>query len=67
MEGPGLGSDVSERTTRFPSGPGPTCFYCKKKGHVMAECRALERKNQKVMKSDMLLVPLVFIVRRRGI
>ena len=21
----------------------PTCFYCKKKGHIMSECRALER------------------------
>ena len=33
------------RSPRFPS--GPTCFYCKKKGHVLSECRALEKKNQK--------------------
>ena len=23
-------------------------YYCKKKGHVMSECRALEKKNQRV-------------------
>ena len=34
------------RSQRFPS--GPTCYYCKKKGHVMSECRALEKKNQRV-------------------
>ena len=34
------------RSQRFPS--GPTCYYCKKKEHVMSECRALERKNQRV-------------------
>ena len=31
------------RLARLPS--GPTCFYCKKRGNVMAECRALEKKN----------------------
>ena len=25
---------------------GPTCFYCKKRGHIMSECRALEKKNK---------------------
>ena len=24
---------------------GPVCYYCKRKGHVMAECRVLEKKN----------------------
>ena len=24
---------------------GPVCYYCKQKGHVMAECRVLEKKN----------------------
>ena len=24
---------------------GPVCFYCKRRGHVMAECRVLEKKN----------------------
>ena len=30
----------------FPS--GPTCFYCKKKGHILSECWALEKKNQRL-------------------
>ena len=47
---PGSGTD--KRTGRLPS--GPTCFYCRKKGHVMAECKALERKNLRVVKPDML-------------
>ena len=47
---PDQGSD--RRTATFPS--GPTCFYCKKKGHVMAECRALDRKNHRTSKPDML-------------
>ena len=29
--------------------PGPVCYYCKKKGHVKAECRALQRKNAKAL------------------
>ena len=24
---------------------GPVCYYCKRRGHVMAECRVLEKKN----------------------
>jgi len=40
-------SDPSfRRSQRFAA--GSTCFYCRKKGHVMAECRALEKKNQRV-------------------
>jgi len=35
---------------------GPVCYYCKKRGHVMAECRALEKKN--VMKKTHALVIL---------
>ena len=26
------------------SGPGPTCYYCKRKGHVKTECPALAKK-----------------------
>ena len=44
--------NLVRKTSRFPA--GPTCFYCKKKGHVMAECRALEKKNQRL--SQNLLV-----------
>ena len=29
--------------------PGPVCFYCKKRGHVKAECRALQKKNAKTL------------------
>ena len=29
--------------------PGPVCFYCKKRGHVKAECRALQKKNAKAL------------------
>ena len=47
---PGSGTD--KRTGRLPS--GSTCFYCRKKGHVMAECKVLERKNLRVVKPDML-------------
>ncbi|XP_065894244.1 uncharacterized protein [Dysidea avara] len=42
------------RSQRFTT--GPTCYYCKKKGHVMSECRALERKNHRV-ESDSLIIP----------
>ena len=24
---------------------GPVCYYCKRRGHVMAECQVLEKKN----------------------
>ena len=41
------------RLTRLPS--SPTCFYCKKRGHVMAECRALEKKNQRLLKPDLVV------------
>ena len=49
------GIEADRRTARFPS--GPTCFCCKKKGHVMAECQALERKHQRPPKSDLLIKP----------
>jgi len=42
-----------DQRPRFPS--GPTCYYCKKKGHVMAECHALERKNQRQPKPGLLV------------
>ena len=35
---------------------GPVCYYCKKRGHIMAECRALERKNA-IKASNALVVP----------
>jgi len=31
------------RSPRFPA--SPTCYFCKKKGHVMSECQVLENKN----------------------
>ena len=49
------GIEADRRTARFPS--GPTCFYCKRKGHVVAECQALERKHQRPPKSDLLIKP----------
>ena len=41
------------RSGRLP--PGPICFYCKKRGHVMAECCALEKKNQRFLKPDLVV------------
>ena len=35
---------------------GPVCYYCKKHGHIMAECRTLERKNA-TRKPNALVVP----------
>ena len=35
---------------------GPVCFYCKRRGHIMAECRALEKKNA-TRTSNALVVP----------
>uniref|UniRef100_UPI00358F9C77 uncharacterized protein n=1 Tax=Myxine glutinosa TaxID=7769 RepID=UPI00358F9C77 len=34
----------SRQTTSFSS--GPTCAFCKKPGHLVSQCYALERKNQ---------------------
>jgi len=48
-----LPSNIAGRLNKFPS--GPACFYCKKRGHVMSECRSLERKNQKSLKPDLLI------------
>jgi len=48
-------NDLSvQRSPRFPG--GPTCYYCKKKGHIMSECRVLQKKHQKV-ESDCLIAP----------
>ena len=33
----------------------PTCYYCKKKGHVMSECWALDKKEKSKRKTDMLV------------
>ena len=36
---------------------GPTCFYCRKKGHIMSECQALPRKNERSEKPDLIVSP----------
>jgi len=33
---------------------GPTCHYCKRKGHIMSECQALEKK-EKTQKTDLVV------------
>ena len=35
---------------------GPTCYYCKKKGHVMSECWALEKREKNKSKTDIVAV-----------
>ena len=35
--------------------PGPTCRYCKRKGHIMSECWALEKK-EKTQKADLVIM-----------
>ena len=35
---------------------GPVCYYCKKRGRVMAECRVLEKKNA-TRKTNALVIP----------
>jgi len=42
--GSGLNSLDKNHTGMLRLPPGPTCYYCKWKGHVKAECPALERK-----------------------
>ena len=42
------------QSLQFPG--GPACCYCKKKGHVMSECRVLQKKNQRV-EPDCLIAP----------
>ncbi len=34
---------VAENSGKFLS--SPVCFYCKKHGHIIAECQALKKKN----------------------
>ena len=34
---------------------GPTCFYCRKKGHIMSEYQALPRKNERSEKPDLIV------------
>jgi len=41
---------------------GPVCFYCKKHGHIMAECRTLEKKNA-TKKLNALVVPQEFLLK----
>ena len=36
---------------------GPTCFYCRKRGHIMSECQALPRKNERSEKPDLIVSP----------
>ena len=33
---------------------GLTCFYCKKHGHIMAACHALEKKNKRATANALL-------------
>jgi len=55
-----LGSDASgnargheDRGGRARNKSVPTCFYCKKRGHVMSECWVLDKKEKnKVTKSN---------------
>lgn len=34
----------------------PTCYYCKRKGHIMAKCWALKKKEKTKTKADMITV-----------
>jgi len=34
---------------------GPTCFYCKRKGHMISECWSLERKEKNRAKADLIV------------
>ena len=38
-------SNTNANSSRMPA--GPTCFYCKKRGHIMSECWALEKKKKR--------------------
>ena len=38
-------SNTNANSSRMPA--GPTCFYCKKRGHIMLECQALEKNNKR--------------------
>ena len=35
---------------------GSVCYYCKKRGHVMVECRTLDKKNA-TRKTNALVIP----------
>ena len=37
---------------------GPTCFCCKKMGHIMSECYALEKKNKRATAKAFLVSSL---------
>ena len=50
--GPGK---TNGRSSLLPG--GPTCYYCRRKGHVMSECRTLQKKNDK-LKPDLLVSPV---------
>ena len=45
---------MQRRYTTFP--PGPECYYCKKKGHVMADCWHLKNTNPGVTRPAMMIV-----------
>ena len=52
--GTGPQNPYDRGTPRLPL--GPTCYYCKRRGHVKAECPALERKDGKT-RSNSVVAP----------
>ena len=54
-------NDTSESSRRSTV---PTCYYCKKKGHAMSECWALDKEKNK-NKTDMLVKKK--LVQRDGV
>jgi len=44
--GSGLNSRDKNHTGMSRLPPGPTYYYCKRRGHVKAQCPALEKKNK---------------------
>ena len=45
-------SDISDLSRQQSA---PACHYCKNKGHIMAECWALERKEKNKSKADLVV------------
>ena len=45
-------SDISDSSRRQSV---PTCYYCKRKGHVMSECWALKKKEKSKSKADLVV------------
>ena len=47
------GEGSRDQGGRLPG--GPTCYYCKRKGHVMSECWSMERKEKNKPKPDLVV------------